>query len=524
MSATFSIDRAVSGFLRHRFIRAMGASWIALILVGLLAMVVYSAASNFRTDPVLGLVAVLGYVVAAPIMLVVVFLPTILLTAIGGAVVDSVHRRLAALIALPACLTISLAALLLVVGLVHDLFVPRPSAQPAQDLALIAFMALAGLTALEGAGWAWWQLTASREEFLAARGYRPPPWNLFSTFPRQLGLPPFISYMGGRRGSIVLLYFAEALLNAGVVCLLLLPFLFIALPADGNFTSVEDREGFVFAISLLAGLLLLNLFRAGRIIDWLADRRATRLYQDVRDWDARAPVLFLRAFDQDRARLPALTRDPFVKFPSGVGRPRTLDEILLEHASCYGPVIAVGDPRDPVPPLGAARVFAPDEGQSWREIVAALVGASKAVVICPNDTEGVRWELDLIASAGARPRTIYLANPEIPAAASEILFARLAPEGAVPVLPKRQKTIAAFVDPKGGWRVLTTSRRPCLQTYVIALNMALQALLGEAKPSRVVFRTAEEMRDALKAFREGRRVTLFSDDAQNGNRERSKTA
>jgi hypothetical protein len=193
----------------------------------------------------------------------------------------------------------------------------------------------------------------------------------------------------------------------------------------------------------------------------------------------------------------------------------------LEHASCYGPVIAIGDPRDPVPPLGAARVFAPDDGQDWQTIVRALVGASKAVVICPNETDGVKWELDLIATEGVRSRAIYLANPELPAATNDMLFARISPEGAALVMSKRQTPIVAFLDPQRGWRVLTTSRRPCVQTYVIALNMALQALLGQAKPSRVVFRTVGEMREALKAIREGRPVTLFSDDARNAARENS---
>jgi hypothetical protein len=164
-----------------------------------------------------------------------------------------------------------------------------------------------------------------------------------------------------------------------------------------------------------------------------------------------------------------------------VGSPRTPDEILLEHASPYGPVVAIGDPRDPTPPLGAARVHAPGEGLAWQEIVKGLVSASKAVVICPKDTEGVKWELDLIERAGARDRTIYLANPELQAATNESLFARLAPQGALPALASGQAPIAAFVDPKQGWRVLATSKPPCVQTYVIALNMALQAMFGEAR-------------------------------------------
>jgi hypothetical protein len=101
--------------------------------------------------------------------------------------------------------------------------------------------------------------------------------------------------------------------------------------------------------------------------------------------------------------------------------------------------------------------------------------------MCPKDTEGVKWELDLIERAGARERTIYLANPELSAATNETLFARLAPGSAPPELAKGQAPIAAFVDPGQGWRVLTTSKRPCVQTYVIALNMALRSMFGEAR-------------------------------------------
>jgi hypothetical protein len=144
-------------------------------------------------------------------------------------------------------------------------------------------------------------------------------------------------------------------------------------------------------------------------------------------------------------------------------------------------------------------------------MVAALVRASKAVVICPKDDEEVARELDIIAREDARSRTIYLADPDVSPAASEALFARLAPAGEAPDLPKLQTPIAAFVDPKHGWRILTTSKPACVQTYVVALNMALQAVLGQANPSRISPRTREEFLEALTAYREGRRVTVFKD-------------
>ena len=50
-------------------------------------------------------------------------------------------------------------------------------------------------------------------------------------------------------------------------------------------------------------------------------------------------------------------RDPLLKLTAGVAQARMLDEILLEDASPYGPVQAIGDPTEGIPPLGAARIF-----------------------------------------------------------------------------------------------------------------------------------------------------------------------
>jgi hypothetical protein len=458
--------------------------------VGLLGLIVSAVAAQ---KALADAAALAGVGLGVALVLILFLAPIFLMTAIGGAIVDSVHRRLVALAALPVLgmvLVVSPAVAFYLIAEAFGLVPPTDfeanavAPRSVQIWSLAALTTLSTLMAWEGVWWAWWQLTTSREGFLAARGFRPPPWRLVSTFRRQIGLPPFISNFGRGRIGLTLLYFGEATLNAGIVSLVMLP-VFMFSPAQ----DPSQREGEVIAVAVLAALFLLNLFRAGRIIDWLADRRAAKIYQDVRDWDARAPILFLRAFDQDDAKLPALTRDWFVKFPSGVGSPRTPDEILLEHASPYGPVIAIGDPRDPTPPLGAARIFAPGQGLAWQDIVKALVAASKAIVMCPKDTEGVKWELETIASMGARARTIYLANPELPAETNDRLFARLAPDGAAPAIPQGQAPVAAFVDPKLGWRVLTTSKPPCLQTYVIALNMALRAMFGEAKLERMSYKT-----------------------------------
>jgi hypothetical protein len=94
--------------------------------------------------------------------------------------------------------------------------------------------------------------------------------------------------------------------------------------------------------------------------------------------------------------------------------------------------------------------------------------------MCPNHGEGVQWELDLIAQAGPRLRTIFLASPELDREATLALFARLAP--GMPEIAPRQTPIAAYRS-DGEWRVLT-ARRLSVESYTAALNTALQALFG----------------------------------------------
>jgi hypothetical protein len=94
--------------------------------------------------------------------------------------------------------------------------------------------------------------------------------------------------------------------------------------------------------------------------------------------------------------------------------------------------------------------------------------------MCPNHGEGVQWELDLIAQAGGRLQTIFLASPELDRAATLSLFQRLVP--GMPEIAEKQFPIAAY-EQGGQWQVLT-AKRLRVESYTAALNTALQALFG----------------------------------------------
>lgn len=474
MTSTRSIDSAAKGYVRHRFVRALSASFVVFALFGIVALVAATLANAIRVGD-------FAQVVVAPLALPVVFvvfvLPIVFFVSLGGAIVDLLHRRLMALIVFASFGVVGFSLGAIAISIAIDFAGVRifdtPDMPQGLELAgLGVFASVGALIGYECARQGWWQLTVAKEDFRAVRGWRPSPWRLATTFRRHLGLPSFLAYVGRRRILTSTLYFGVAVLNLGLLMLLMLPALGMTI-RDQETTA--DFNPYVFFGGMIA-LLVLNLLGAGSLVARLADKRATKLYQNVREWDSRAPIVFLRSFNQDDAKLRAVGGDAFARWPAGVGRSRTLDEILLEHASPYGPVIAIGDPRDPTPPLGAARVFVEGAGAEWQDVVRGLAGASRAVVMCPNHGEGVQWELDLIAQSQGRLRIIFLASPELDRSATLALFERLVPS--LPDIPIQSWPIAAYPH-EGGWQVLT-AKRLSVESYTVALNAALQALLGLA--------------------------------------------
>ena len=433
----------------------------------------------------------LGVVVGTLVALLLVIAPVAISVELVAIVIGVLPRRLNALVLLTLYVCLAFLSLAAAIGgainaieethLVSNMRTSFPPTPLSETLCLGVGLVFAFFISLELCTQALWQLTVSREGFRAASGWRPRASRLLANFRRHMGLPAFLANFGRGRKTLSLLYFWVAVLNTGVAILLFMPLMLGAMVGTGE----SGQNVFVFS-GVLGGLLLLGFCGIGHRLARRAASRATHIYQSVREWDSRAPVIFLRAFTQDDIRVAAGTRDPLLKLTAGVAQTRTLDEILLEHASPYGPLIAIGDPVDPIPPLGAARIFV--KGESWQEVVTSLVDASKAIVMCPSRTEGVRWELNLIGGRGLFPRTMFLANPERSTSETTELFAEIADMSIE--TPARQIPVALFFDPARGCRVLT-ARRLTAPTYIVALNMALQALFGAkgvpvAKPSRTL--------------------------------------
>lgn len=137
--------------------------------------------------------------------------------------------------------------------------------------------------------------------------------------------------------------------------------------------------------------------------------------------DARAPVLYLRAFEKES--------EPFVRASGGprtllreIGRSiitreqwwsKTLEAYLeAELTRQIGPFVALGNPGDFVPPeRGAARVYVADE--TWKQQLDEWLQRAAAILVVPEVSQNVGWELRRVVDLGYTRRLFILTRSRL---------------------------------------------------------------------------------------------------------------
>jgi hypothetical protein len=102
--------------------------------------------------------------------------------------------------------------------------------------------------------------------------------------------------------------------------------------------------------------------------------------------DRRAPVLFLRFFDDDDLIDPAPRMVPL-----GDLFPRRYEESLALALKGIGPMITIGRPGDTLAMLGGGRVCVPDH--VWKDAVDYLRARASAIVLVVGRSQGIWWEI-----------------------------------------------------------------------------------------------------------------------------------
>jgi hypothetical protein len=128
--------------------------------------------------------------------------------------------------------------------------------------------------------------------------------------------------------------------------------------------------------------------------------------------DHRAPVVYLRPFDEDCRRVhshPVGTRIGGRTLEEGFSSHASAEKAIAQALSRIGPFIAVGMPGDMLSPLGAARLYLSDD--NWQAEVEALVRRAAAIVLVPETSLGTRWEIAKVVR-WADPRRVLMIVPD----------------------------------------------------------------------------------------------------------------
>lgn len=216
-------------------------------------------------------------------------------------------------------------------------------------------------------------------------------------------------------------------------------------------------------------------------------RFSLRKLQEV---DPRPPVLFLRAFADDQVGLPPPQQSLFGRLIELGRRRENLDHMLLEEATPYGPLVALGNPGDPFPPYGAARGYF--KHKDWKQAVADLAARAEVIVFCVDRSDGVKWEIAHIAAEGLIKKTLFLIHPKHRDAGENArLMAELADAlgydsdagDTPPPLPRTRAGLAAqpvlgfFQVEDGSLRLLYSSTFSRF-AYLMAVRMFIREIAG----------------------------------------------
>lgn len=130
--------------------------------------------------------------------------------------------------------------------------------------------------------------------------------------------------------------------------------------------------------------------------------------------DTRPPILLLHSF-QDDGRTIKRDNNLVTWFTSFFTQyidegELVFEELLATHFAEFGPMIAIGQPEEKLPQLGAARKYV-SEGE-WQEEVIQLVQRSQLVVMIVGSTQGLLWEVRKMVELDM-PEKLLLAFPPL---------------------------------------------------------------------------------------------------------------
>ncbi len=141
------------------------------------------------------------------------------------------------------------------------------------------------------------------------------------------------------------------------------------------------------SVGMLLGHFGWKTYRRGRKFNTLSA-------EEMLARDPRPPVVYIRSFrDDDRLLATPERSDLWVsRLFMPVFLIESREEILAGCLSKIGPVVAIGNPREVLPELGAARMYFRDD--EWQEKILAFMLQARLVVLLGGPTKNLWWEIE----------------------------------------------------------------------------------------------------------------------------------
>jgi hypothetical protein len=120
----------------------------------------------------------------------------------------------------------------------------------------------------------------------------------------------------------------------------------------------------------------------------------------VRGGDSRSPVVILRSFRDDAIGL---------RSSKAFAIPFRYEQAIAEVLRDLGPVIAIGEPGEGLPQIGAARAYVSDN--EWQEVVKRWIDEAAVIALLAGDTHWLRWEIEQVIEARKLDRVFVMLPP-----------------------------------------------------------------------------------------------------------------
>ncbi|MEV6239292.1 hypothetical protein [Lentzea sp. NPDC051838] len=178
-------------------------------------------------------------------------------------------------------------------------------------------------------------------------------------------------------------------------------------------TRADELPWAARGIVLAAGVAALPV--AYFVLKYSRPRSARGAKQTLQaDW--RKPVLYLRGFGDDPEA--AVVDELPGALAAGLLSIHSREEHLIGALNAFGPVVAVGEPGEQLPYLGAARFYLP--GDDWQKGVLELMELSQLIVLRLGDGDGVWWEVEQARRTQPPGKLVVLVPGERPDLAARL--------------------------------------------------------------------------------------------------------